>query len=75
MRRIKKSGQWRLTPLLPALGRQSQADLCELEASLVYRVNSRTAQGYTEKLCLGGVGDKKEPGGGSVWERKRKADL
>lgn len=50
-------------------------DLCELEASLVYRVNSRTAQGYTEKLCLGGVGDKKEPGGGSVWERKRKADL
>ena len=29
-------------------------DLCELEASLVYKVSSRTArgQGYTEKPCL-----------------------
>jgi hypothetical protein len=31
-------------PLIPALGRQRQADLCELEASLVYRVSSRTAR-------------------------------
>jgi hypothetical protein len=30
-------------PLIPALGRQRQVDLCELEASLVYRVSSRTA--------------------------------
>jgi hypothetical protein len=28
---------WR-TPLLPALGRQRQVDLCRFEASLVYRV-------------------------------------
>ncbi|CAO2623499.1 hypothetical protein LEMLEM_LOCUS17960 [Lemmus lemmus] len=29
--------QWWRTPLTPALGRQRQADLCEFEASLVYR--------------------------------------
>ena len=32
---------WR-TPLIPAFGRQRQVDLCEFEASLVYRVSSRT---------------------------------
>ena len=31
------------TPLIPALGRQRQAD-SEFEASLVYRVSSRTAR-------------------------------
>jgi hypothetical protein len=31
--------------LLSALGRQRQADLCEFEASLVYRVTSKTARG------------------------------
>ena len=31
-------------PLIPALRRQTQADLCEFEASLVYRVSSRTAR-------------------------------
>jgi hypothetical protein len=30
--------------LIPALGRQRQVDLCELEDSLVYRMNSRTAK-------------------------------
>jgi hypothetical protein len=30
--------------LMPALGRQRLVDLCELEANLVYRVNSRTAR-------------------------------
>ena len=30
--------------LIPALGRQRQVDLCELEVSLVYRVSSRTAR-------------------------------
>jgi hypothetical protein len=36
-------------PLIPSLGRIS-----EFEASLVYKVNSRTqdSQGYTEKPCL-----------------------
>ena len=31
-------------PLIPALRRQRQVDLCEFEASLVYRVSSRTAR-------------------------------
>jgi hypothetical protein len=31
-------------PLIPALGRQSQAELYRFEASLVYRVSSRTAR-------------------------------
>ena len=31
-------------PLIPALQRQRQADLCEFEVSLVYRVSSRTAR-------------------------------
>ena len=30
-------------PLIPLLGRHRQVDLCELEASLVYRESSRTA--------------------------------
>ena len=34
----------RKQPLIPALGRQRQVDLCEFEASLVYRVSSRTAR-------------------------------
>ena len=32
------------TPLILVLGRQRQADLCELEVSLVYRVSSRTTR-------------------------------
>ena len=31
-------------PLIPALGRKRQADLCEFEASLVYRVSFRTVR-------------------------------
>jgi hypothetical protein len=42
----KMTGQeWR-TPLTPALGRQRQVDLCEFEATLVYRVSSRTAGAF-----------------------------
>jgi hypothetical protein len=37
------AGQWWCTPLIPALGRQRQEDH-EFEASLVYRVSSRTAR-------------------------------
>jgi hypothetical protein len=33
-------------PFVPALRRQSQADLCELKTSLIYRVSFRTAMGY-----------------------------
>ena len=42
--------QWWHTPLIPALGRQRQVDICEFKASLVYRVNSRTGSNATEKL-------------------------
>ena len=36
-------------PLIPALGRQRQADICELEASLVYRVRSKTPRTVTKR--------------------------
>jgi hypothetical protein len=35
-------------PLIPAFRRQRQAELCESEANLIYRVNSRTA-GATQR--------------------------
>jgi hypothetical protein len=34
----------RHTSLIPVLGRQSQVDLCEFKASLVYIVSYRTAK-------------------------------
>ena len=40
---------WWPTPLTPALRRQSQADLCESEASLVYRVSHRIDRADTQK--------------------------
>ena len=40
-----------LTPLVPALRRQGQADLWELGASLVYKVSSKIVSA-TQKLCL-----------------------
>jgi len=36
--------QWWYAPLIPALRRQRQADHCEFEASLVYRMSSRIAK-------------------------------
>ena len=39
-------------PLILTLGRQRQVDLCECEASLVYRESSRTGSKATEKPCL-----------------------
>ena len=39
-------------PLIPELSRQKQADLYELEASLVYKSSLQDSQGYIEKLCL-----------------------
>ena len=36
-------------PLFSALGRQKQEDLSEFKASLVYRVNSRTARTVTQR--------------------------
>ena len=41
---ITLAGQWWYMPLIPGLRRQRQVDLCESEASLVYRGSSRTAR-------------------------------
>ena len=43
------AGQGWCTPLIPALGRQRQGDLCEFKASLICRVSSRISQGYTKR--------------------------
>ena len=40
--RMLLAGWWWRTPLIPALKRQRQVDLCEFEASLGYRVSPRT---------------------------------
>ena len=39
-------------PLIPALGRQRQVDLCEFEARLVYRVNSKIGSKATQRNPL-----------------------
>jgi hypothetical protein len=39
-------------PLIPALGRQRQADFSEFEASLVYRVSSWTARAIQRNPVL-----------------------
>jgi hypothetical protein len=39
-------------PLIPALQRERQADLCKLKANLVYRVSSRTARATQKKKYL-----------------------
>jgi hypothetical protein len=46
------SRQWSHMPLISALGRQRQADLCEFEASLDYSVSSRTARGMQRNPVL-----------------------
>jgi hypothetical protein len=56
--KLKNNQAWWPTHLIPALMRQRQADLCEFKASLIYRLNSRTAK--AEKLCLGKRKGKKE---------------
>jgi hypothetical protein len=47
----QKPEQWWRTPLVPTLVRQRQVDLYEFKASLVYRVNSRTAR-TTQNFCV-----------------------
>ena len=48
-----KGGSWVVVAcvlsLIPALGRQRQVDLCEFEASLVYRVSLKTTRAVTQK--------------------------
>jgi hypothetical protein len=41
---------WWLTPLIPALGRLKQVDLCEFKVSLVYRASSRPARAIQRNL-------------------------
>ena len=41
--------QWWCTFLIPALGRERQTDLSELEASLIYKASSRTARTVTQR--------------------------
>jgi hypothetical protein len=43
LRNLKTGWSWWRKPLIPALVRQRQADPCEFEASLIYRVTFRTA--------------------------------
>jgi hypothetical protein len=60
---------WWLTPLIPALGRQRQAD-SEFKASLVYRLSSRIAKDIQRNPVLKKkVGCEYEPGiiSGSVF--------
>jgi hypothetical protein len=49
---VSVSQAWRSTSLTPALRRHTQVDLCEFEASLFSRANSRRAKLPTEKPCL-----------------------
>ena len=36
-------------PLIPALGRQRQVDLCEFEVNLVYRASSKNVRAVTKR--------------------------
>ena len=44
LKKGKRNWVWCHTSLIPALGRQTQADLYDFKGSLVYRVGSRTAK-------------------------------
>ena len=52
LKNVNAPGVWWLTPLISALERLKQVDLCEFEASLVCRASSRTGSKATEKPCL-----------------------
>ena len=43
---------WGHMPLIPALWRQRQADLCEFKVSLVYRTSTKICSKATQETCL-----------------------
>jgi hypothetical protein len=67
MEKNETSRAWWRTPLIPALGRQRQVDLLssEFEASLVYKVSSRTARAIQRNT----VSKKKKK-----WKKKKKKE-
>ena len=44
-----QAGRWWCTPLILALRRQRQVDLCKFEANLDYKANSRTIQAVAQR--------------------------
>ena len=58
------------TPFISALRRQTQADLCELKASLVHRVTCRTIRA-TQKNLVSKTKTKQKPQAKQTTERKR----
>ena len=48
---MKNSQAWRRTPVIPALGRQRQADFW-IPGQLGLQSEIQDSQGYTEKPCL-----------------------
>ena len=62
-------------PLIPAHGRQRQADLHEFETNMVYRVSSRTGSKATENPCLEKPKKRKEKRREKKRKEKRKKEL
>jgi hypothetical protein len=52
---------WCPRPLVPALERQRQGDLCEFKASLVYRLVSRTARAVIQRNPVSKNQNKQKP--------------
>ena len=74
--RMQLAGWWWYTPVIPALLRQRQEDLCEFETNLVYKASSRAAKSIekpisrekknaVEERKKGGRGEEEREGGRS----------
>jgi hypothetical protein len=49
VKKAQLAEQWWGKPLIPALGRQRQRDLCEFKVTLIYKASSRTARDVTRR--------------------------